>query len=734
MSPRSRLLVSSALLGALLPASAFAQDVVLDTVVVEGQGAATGATGSVTAGGEAVGPVDGYVANRSTTGSKTNTPIAEIPQSVSVIGREELDDRAVTKVDEALRYTAGVTSQPFGRDADTDWFYIRGFDATQTGVFLDGLNLYQTGFAGFKIDPFFLERVEVLKGPASVLYGGANPGGIVNLVRKRANGERLRYVEGTLSDNPAGSFGFDVGDRSVQNEALSYRVTGRLAGGEDTQVDYAGQFLGMIAPQLSWQPDADTRLDVFGFFQYDKQNHGNGFFPYEGTVVDAPFGRIPRSLFISDPEVDDFMSRQTLVGYEFETSPQDGVTLRSNTRYSRAERQEYGPYPYGYTNPGAAFGFAAEPTSPFSELTRIAFGHDTVSDQFGTDNSATFEFATGAVDNTLLAGIDYKFFRVDEEQASGSGSDLSPINPRYSTERAALSTYLDDRIDLHQLGLYAQEQARFGGGFVATFNGRYDTVWRDVDDFLPADNDYDDREGALSGRAGLAYEFSNGLTPYVSVASFFNPQLGTITRNGVATPVDNQTGEQIEGGVKYVPTFLDASVTASVFEITQNGVLQSNPATFLPDVQREVRSRGFEFEARANVTDNIKIVGAFTALDLEIVGDINPDLVGNQPFLIPDTQASLWADYTVIGGPVDGLSFGAGVRYVGESFADNQNTLTVPDVTLVDAAIRYEKDDWGLSLNANNLTDKRFVSGCQTALVCSYGEGREVVLKAHVNF
>ena len=163
-------------------------------------------------------------------------------------------------------------------------------------------------------------------------------------------------------------------------------------------------------------------------------------------------------------------------------------------------------------------------------------------------------------------------------------------------------------------------------------------------------------------------------------------------------------------------------------------MLQNNPLTFLPDVQREVRSRGVELEARANVTDNIKVVGAFTAFDLEIADDVNPELIGNQPFLIPDTQASLWADYTIIGGPVDGLSFGAGIRYIGESFADNANTLTVPDVTLVDAAIRYEKDDWGLSLNVNNIADKRFVSGCQTVLTCSYGEGREFTLKAHTNF
>ncbi|MBB4106031.1 outer membrane receptor protein involved in Fe transport [Rhizobium borbori] len=168
---------ASAALAAILTANhAFAEEPTtrLSTIVVEGDGS------------QARGPVKGYVAKKSAAGSKADTLIKEIPQSVSVVGRAELDDRGVVnKIDEALRYTAGVAAEPFGTDPDTDWLYIRGFDATQTGMFFDGLNLFSYGFGGFQIDPFALERVDVLKGPASVLYGGGNAGGIVDLVRKR---------------------------------------------------------------------------------------------------------------------------------------------------------------------------------------------------------------------------------------------------------------------------------------------------------------------------------------------------------------------------------------------------------------------------------------------------------------------------------------------------------------------------------------------------------------------
>ena len=167
------LLGSSAALLSLSAANAQTADstIRLNEIVIESGG-----------DGSATGPLTGFVPKRTATGSKTSTSIEDIPQSVSIVGRDQIDAQGAQKIDEALRYSAGVFAQPFGVDNDTNWIYIRGFDATAKGTYLDGLQNFSYGFGGFLIDSFGIERIEVLKGPASVLYGGSNPGGIVNYI------------------------------------------------------------------------------------------------------------------------------------------------------------------------------------------------------------------------------------------------------------------------------------------------------------------------------------------------------------------------------------------------------------------------------------------------------------------------------------------------------------------------------------------------------------------------
>lgn len=342
----------------------------LERIVVEGGNAA---------GASATGPVDGYVAKATATGSKTAMPLNEIPQSVSVVGREELDDRAVVnKVDEALRYTPGVLSAPFGTDPDTDWFYIRGFDAAQTGLFLDGLPLFSFGFGNFQVDPFMLERVEVLKGPASVLYGGSNPGGIINLISKRPLDEPLYYTEVGINSNGNAFTGFDVNDKLNDDGTVRYRLTGKVAGG-DNYSDYSEDLRGFILPQVTYAPDDATSLTVFGLLQGLDQVHvGNGFLPYVGTVEDAPFGKIDRDAYYSEPDIDEGSYTQQMLGYEFKHDFDNGWTFTQNARYANLHKHEKYPYTYGYV--GGA------PTGPDYLLNRIGFEATSKVDSFSIDN------------------------------------------------------------------------------------------------------------------------------------------------------------------------------------------------------------------------------------------------------------------------------------------------------------------------------------------------------------
>jgi iron complex outermembrane receptor protein len=669
----------------------------------------------------ATAPVKGYVAKNSSAGSKSDTPINEIPQSVSVIGKQEMDDRGITnKVDEALLYTPGVIAQPYGNDPDTDWFYIRGFNATQTGVFFDNLTLFSYGFGGFQIDPFMLERVDVLKGPASVLYGGANPGGIINLVRKRPLDEPLYYTDIGINSNGNAFTGFDISDKVGSSDTMTYRITGKVAGG-DNYSDFSHDFRGFIMPQLEIAPDDATRFTVWGYLGgLDQVHTGNGFFPYVGTVKDAPFGKIPRDAFYGEPDIDDGSYVQKMIGYEFQHEFDNGIKFSQNLRYGRLDKHEIGPYLNGWVG--------GVPTGPDYLLGRIGFEGRSGVDSFGIDNRLEGEAEFGGATHNMLVGLDYKYYNLDNLQKWPtwpiSATPISATDPIYGLPQPANSTQIDQVVTQRQLGIYGQDQIHFGDGWLLTLNGRYDYV--DTDSDAIVGTTYNSDDSAVSGRVGLAYEFDNGLTPYVSAATFFNPLIGT----GVSGALKPEEGQQFEGGIKYDPTFIDGTLTASVFHITKRNNTVTNPATFAQSQLGEVVSRGAELDGKVNLTDNWKVLASLAYTDMEVTeNDANPALVGKSPYIVPKVTASLWVDYTVTTGAMEGLSFGAGVRHQGTSWADEANTAKVPAATLVDAAIRYEKENWAASLNVANLFDKEYVSSCQGLTVCGYGDARTVTFK-----
>jgi iron complex outermembrane receptor protein len=711
--------------GAALAQGQPAPTVQLDTITVEGDG------------GTATGPVNGYVATRSATGSKANTSILGIPQAVSVLGRDEIDDRKALKVDEALRYTAGVAAQAFGPDPDTDWIFIRGFQATQTGVFMDGLQLYAYGFGGFQIDPFLLERVEVLKGPASVLYGGSTPGGIVNLVSKRPNGRNFGYVEAGINNWGNAYTGIDIGVSDKQG-IWSTRLTGRLSGG-DQYTDYSKDFRGVIMPQISYQPNGATRFTAYGMYAALDQVHvGGGFLPYIGTVRNAPFGRIRREAFFGEPAIDDQERTQALLGYEFQHQFANNWNFTQNLRYGVMKGSQLGPYGFGYAGPDAPFGDRFQPLGPDYQLYRIGFQERTRVKTFTVDNRIDGKVVTGPLEHSLLFGIDYKYFNIDHTQASGGATTISVTNPVYGAPQGLPGVYLNQNLKHHQIGFYAQDQIRFGGGWLLTLNGRYDYV--DKKSVSPAgllfSPTYDKQEASWSGRAGLGYEFANGLTPYVSAATFFTPVFDAVPNllGGPGQPFRPEEGQQFEAGIKYKPTFMDALLTASVFHISKRNVLNPAPTALNPFAQQqlgEVTSRGFELEAKANITKDLKVLASFTAFDLKTTRDSRPLLVGKTPVVVPEVTGSAWLDYTVPDGAFKGLGLGAGVRYVGRSYANAENTLKVPAATVVDAAIRYQIGNWGMALNVTNLFDKVYVKSCNGQSGCGYGDARTVTVSAN---
>ncbi|MCZ7462769.1 TonB-dependent siderophore receptor [Rhizobium rhizogenes] len=715
----SRLALGTAAVVLMAPVMGLAQETtVLREITVEGQGAEN-----------ATGPVRGYVAKKSATGSKTDTETKDIPQSVSVVGRQEMNDRgAVTKIDEVLRYTPGVTAEPFGTDPDTDWFYIRGFQATQTGVFLDGLNLFSYGFGGFQMDAYGLERVEVLKGPASVLYGGANPGGIVQLVRKQTQDTPVRETEIGINNFGNAFFGFDFGDKVDAEGVWKYRVTGKVSGG-DNYTDYSEDLRGFIMPQITFEPDAQTSATLYGYFSALDQVHvGNGFLPYVGTVVDAPFGKLDRKAFYGEPDIDNGRVYQSMVGYEVSHEFDNGWKISQNARYGHLYKHETGPYPGGWANADANGQPILDATTNDYMLTR--FGYDGLSkaESFGVDNRIEGQFETGAVSHSLLFGLDYKYYKLDQVQACCGSNAIGALKPVYGSTQGTNFVYADNVVTQQQIGIYAQDQLRFGDGWLVTLNGRYDYVDTELNNRLPTGASFRSNDDALSGRAGLAYEFDNGLTPYVSAATFFNPLIDTLADG---TPAAPEEGHQFEAGVKYEPTFFDGSITASVFKLVKDNAIVSYTAGGVTTSGQfgQVESTGFELEAKANLSDNWKALASYSYTDLEITRDANPNLIGKSPWIVPTNTASLWVDYAFTDDTFEGLSIGGGVRYQGKSWADAANTLRVPDAAVFDAAIRYEKNDWTASINVANVFDKEYVKSCAGVSVCGWGDSRTITFK-----
>lgn len=662
-----------------------------------------------------LGPVHGYVAGRSSSGTKTNTPIMETPQAVSVIGAEQIRDQKANKLDEVLRYTAGVRAGTFGADTRNDWWLIRGFKSDDVGLFLDGMQLFYTSYASWKLQTPNMERVEVLRGPSAVLYGGSSPSGIVNVISKMPPAEPVRFIETGVNNFGNAYVGFDVGGpvaTSHENGKLFYRVVGQVQNGP-TQVNFTPDNNYFIAPSVTWKPDADTRFTVLASASR-QETRGINFLPYEGTVINARFGKIPTSFFAGDPSVDKFTREQEMLGYQFERNLTDDLTFRQNARFAHVDVTYRGYVGNNWADINTA------------SLGRYNWYAKNTANQANLDNQLEYRFNTGAVRHTMLFGVDLKGYQIDDYQAFNFGTvpSINVFNPAYGFDIPLTGApFRNFQITQKQAGTYLQDQMKLGN-FTLVLSGRNDWVEttqaaRDTGATLASRDD-----SRFSGRAGLIYNFDNGIAPYVSYATSYNPIIGLNAQNQLFLP---ETGQQTEIGVKVAPRGFDGYFTASVFDLKRQHVATTDPVfTTLQNQTGEVTSRGIEIEAVANATRELKLIGSFTAYRLFNSRDLDPALVGKTPTNTPELLVSGWADYTFKDGPLAGFGFGGGLRYIGSSWADTANTLEVPAVVLGDLALHYEWQNLRTALNVVNLTDKIYVASCAAASSCFYGDRRRV--------
>jgi iron complex outermembrane receptor protein len=695
-----------------------------DTVVVSADG------GSGVEQEKAWGPSPTIAAKRSATGTKTDTPIEKNPQSISVVTQEEMAMKNVTSVKGAFNYTPGVLTGNRGSSNVIDALSIRGFSETNTNQYLDGLKLQGDNYSEFAIDPYFLERAELLRGPVSVLYGKSNPGGVVSLVSKRPTQETLREVQFQMGTNNQFSTGFDFGGSLDDDGVYSYRLTG-LARSADAQQDMNKEKRYTIAPSFSWRPNENTRFDLLTYFQNEPETGYYGWLPRQGTVVgitrpDGSSYKLPTNF--DEGEDSNKISRNTrMVGYNFEHSFNDTWTVRQNLRYADL-RTDY----------RSIYGSSFNPVT--LEINRGSAVSNEKLNQFALDNQVQAKFATGAVDHTLLMGVDYQRTRNDIDAAFGSAAPISAINPQYGND-AVIGTpspyqYLNRQ---EQTGLYSQDQMEWNR-WVLTLGGRYDYAMTSA---LNRNGNIEEKnhDQAFTWRGGLNYVFDNGIAPYFSYSESFIPTAGT-TSSG--QPFDPSRAKQYEAGVKYVPKDRPIVITGAVYQLTKTKNLTADPDSLQFSVQGgEIRSRGVELEAKAAVNANINLTAAYSYTDAEYTHDTL--LKGKTPVQVPKHMASLWSDYTFHETALSGVTVGAGVRYVGESkglYASgddvNQN-FDVAGYTTVDAALKYDLARFGMpgstiGVNVNNLFDREYVASCYRDYACYWGAERQIVGTATFRF
>ena len=669
------------------------------------------------------GPVDGYLATRTAAGTKTDTALVEAPRSISIATRQQMDDRNVQNLDDAVRYMPGIVASSYGSDTRADWLRVRGFEPTQ---FLDGLPLPKGVYANPKQETWNLERLALLRGPASSVYGQTPPGGLLDMVSRRPTAQDSHEIELQYGSDNQRQINFANTGKIDDAGQFLYSLSG-VVRDSGTQIDHVENKRYNIAPSLTWNIDDDTSFTLLTQFTRDDTGITSQFLPVQGTKIDMPFGKVSHHKNLGDPDWEFYDRTYYALGYAFEHRLNDVWQFRQNLRYTKSDLSfqglTVGSYPFTQVDNQGNVG-------------RTSTTVDEDISQFAVDNNFQADFATGDVRHTLLLGLDHQRSNTNYTSIFGDGltTNVNPIYGQPIVRPPRSSAFYDYDQKTHQTGVYVQDQMALDN-WRLTLGGREDWVHTGTTFFNKGDATNTERDKAFSGNAAISYVFDSGVVPYLSYAESFQPTTGALASSTESfKPTE---GKQWELGVKYQPPGSKTLLSAAVYDLTQNNVSVTTTVGSTPITSQtgEVKVKGLELEAVSDVTDNLKIIAAYTLAKSEVQ---KGDFKGNRLQLIPNQQASLWADYTWQNGVLDGFGLGAGARYTGNTYGDQANTFLgkADAYTVFDAAVHYDLGRLdnslkgaSLALNATNLLDKDYISTCDS-FYCYYGDQRSVVASA----
>jgi len=685
---------------------------------------------------------DSYSLDSSATATRISADIQKTPRSVNVVTQRQMIDRGVSDLEEAIAYSPGVATGLYGNDDRYDQYVIRGFETQNVGTYRDGMPLRTFGWAAWRTEPFGLERLDILRGPTSDLYGSNEPGGLVNAVTKRPNFEPSNTVFGRLSSYGGTEAGID--STGPIGDDFDYRFVG-VANRSGTNYDEVDQGRFYVAPSLTWKPEDTTSLTLFAEIQRDDVGDSWSVVPEYGSRRHNPLGHFSPDTYTGLADHNSVKTRQTTIGYEFEHEFETGITFHSKARYAENDWRMQTAVPAAFVSLPALFGVPGADPSAVDTALLSKFDLNQKAYQASFDNNLSYEFESGDLSGTIVVGFDHYLARSDVDYAQGYLGELNLFTGDLTNFLSgALPTDLPAILnnDIDQTGVYLTSRSEFEN---LVFSGgiRHDWVTSSTETSAGKITS----EGQVTSASfGVAWNFDDAWTIYGNAAYSFNVPPAGVTASGAA--LDMEKSRAYEIGLRYNLPDDRGHVNVALFDTTKLNATYNDPSdlTGITKIQAgKVRSMGVDVDALLELSHGFTVLGSYTYVDAEVTKD--PTLQGKKPARAPVHSASAWVKYDVQAPALEGLSLGVGIRHVGSYFSDAINIYDISSANLLDASISYQRDGWSLVLAARNLANKEYEAECNTATFaaavgaladyagsCTYNEGRRVMLTASRRF
>ena len=627
---------------------------------------------------------DGYGSDDGFTATKTPTPLIDVPQAVTAITRDQLDDQNATSLNEALRFVPGVSLET--GEGHRDEVFIRGQETT-ADFFIDGLR----DDAQYYRPLYNIERVEVLKGANALIFGRGAGGGAINRVSKTARIGETR-VAGAASVDTHGAFSLASDLALPLGDTVAARLNATYEEFDNHRDVYEGRFIG-VSPTATFALGPVTELVLSYTYDDDERVTDRGVPSFQGRPLTGY-----DETFFGDPDYNISEVEAHIARARIDHGFGGGLSANATLQYAHYDKF------YSNIVPSGAADTDGDGIADTVSLGGYESG--TVRENLIGQANLVWEGETGAIGHTLLLGAEFSQQDTDADRFGAtlaqSTVDLADtiFIPSFTTSFSRASTS-----ELSTLSFYIQDQVDIGDILQLVIGARYDEF--DLESY-DIGNDFaaarkDDR---ISPRLGIILKPQDSLSLYASYSESFLPASGNqfTVLSDTTINLEPESFETWEAGVKYAPRN-DLLVTAAVFRLDRKDTPFTDPVTNTVLQTGATRVQGFEASLAGSVTEQLHVNIGYTYLDGEIRSDTNFAGIGTELQQLPEHQIGAWGRYDF----TDTLGVGLGLVHQSSQFASYSNDVVLPSYTRVDAAVFYTLSDRiSLQLNIENLLDEEY--------------------------